>query len=108
MIRHRLPNRRRTQTVDLVHDGARYAVALGYDPAGRVRECFISGSKTGSTLAGLLDDAAILLSLALQHGASPDDLGRSMGRLGRVGERASVIGAVSDLIVANAAMEPLR
>src|SRR5437763_733303 len=83
---------RRTVTLALNHDGQAYAVALGYDPAGRVREVFISGSKTGSTLAGLLDDAAIVISLALQHGADPRALPNSMGQLGRQGERASVIG----------------
>jgi hypothetical protein len=104
-MRRRLPDRRRTLTLALDYDGQTYAVALGYDPTGRIHEVFVQGAKVGSGIEGLLDDAAVVLSLALQHGADPAALPRSMGRLGGNGERASVIGAVSDLIASNSAIE---
>ena len=101
MTRRRLPDRRRCLTLDLVHDGSRFAISIGYDGAGRAREVFISGSKSGSGLEAILNDASIAISLALQHGADPRALPNSMSQLGRPGERASVIGAAADVVAAN-------
>ena len=57
---------------------------------------FAGGAKSGSELDGLLDDAAILISLLLQHGVEPDALTRTVGRHGT--EPASIIGAIVDLL----------
>ena len=60
--------------------GRRYAVGCGFDPAGRVREVFLSGYRVGSELDSLLDDACVLVSIMLQGGWRPEELARHLGR----------------------------
>ena len=104
MVRQRLPNRRPNQTVSLVHDGTRYEVTLGFHPAtGKLREVFTHGARTGSDMDAILDDSSILLSLLLQHDVPPASLTASMGRLGEGQQRASVIGALAELLAREAA-----
>ena len=99
MARQRLPSRRPTRTAGLVYDGARYEVTVGFHPAtGDPRELFAHGAKAGSSMDGILDDASILLSLLLQHGVEPTSLAATMGRLGEGQQRASVVGAVVDVL----------
>ncbi|MCH8998776.1 MAG: ribonucleotide reductase [Proteobacteria bacterium] len=95
--RRRLPNRRENKTVDLVFEGQRYHVTVGFDLDGRPREVFCHGSKVGSSMDLILDDACVALSLLLQHGVDPQSLAHSMGRLGD-GAAASIIGALVDLV----------
>ncbi len=97
MPRKRLPDRRPNQTMDLVYDGTLYAVTVGFQPdTGEPREVFTHGARVGSSMDAILDDACILLSILLQHRVEPAALARSMGRLGRGGQAASVIGALTD------------
>ena len=96
MTRERLPDRRPSETVTSEHNGARFDVTVGLFPDGRVGEVFTAGAKAGSELDGLLDDAAILISLLLQHGVAPAALARIVGRLGDGTATASVIGAIID------------
>ena len=99
MARQRLPHRRPNQTAELVFDGTRYAVTMGFHPTtGEAREIFTHGAKVGSSMDGILDDACILLSLLLQHGVEPASLAATMGRLGEGQQRASIIGALADLL----------
>jgi hypothetical protein len=98
MARHRLPHRRPNLTVDLLFDGTRYAVTVGYRLDGRPGEVFTHGPKVGSMLDALLDDACIAVSLLLQHGLAPAALASSMGRLGDDRAPASIIGALADLL----------
>ncbi len=95
--RQRLPNRRENETVDLVFEGQRYHVTIGFAPDGRPGEVFCHGAKVGSGMDLLLDDVCVTLSLLLQHAVVPRDLGHSMGRLGD-GAAASIIGALVDLV----------
>ncbi len=80
--RQRLPSRRPNETADLDFDGARYAVTVGFYPDGRPGEVFTGNAKVGSSVEAVLDDAAILISLLLQHGVEPAALARTVGRLG--------------------------
>ena len=96
-----LPNRRPNETVDLLFEGQRYHVTIGFAPDGRPAEVFCHGAKAGSGMDRLLDDICVALSLLLQHGAKPQDLAHSMGRLDG-GMAASVIGALVDLIAEQA------
>ena len=95
--RQRLPNRRENETVDLMFEGQRYHVTVGFDLDGRPREVFCHGGKVGSGMDLILDDACVALSLLLQYGVEPQDLAHSMGRLGD-GAAASIIGALVDLV----------
>ena len=111
--RTRLPNRRPLITETLVVGGQAIEASVGFDAAGRPRELFLSGAKDGTDLAAILDDASVVLSVALQHSVSPAALVRSVARLSTArlappypvqpgddsrGLPASVIGAALDLV----------
>ena len=103
MNRQRLPDRRPSVTAVLVHDGRSYPVTIGFDVVNeRVGEVFTHGAKAGSNMDAILDDACIALSLLLQHGIEPASLASSMGRLGDGKTPASIIGALTDLLVREA------
>lgn len=95
MSRIRLPGRRPAETAEIVFDGRRFTVTVGFYPDGRPGEVFADGARIGSDLDALLDDACVALSLLLQHGVDPVRLAGSMGRLGDR-RPSSLIGAVVD------------
>jgi hypothetical protein len=100
MTRQPLPDRRPSVTTELVHESRSYSVTIGFDiSTGRLGEVFTHGAKVGSAMDGILDDACIALSLLLQHGVEPAALASSMGRLGDGKSPASIIGALTDLLV---------
>ncbi len=68
MTRERLPNRRRCELFDFAHDGRRWTACVGRYADGRLAEIFVEGPKDTALLA-LARDAAIIASIALQHGA---------------------------------------
>ena len=112
--RRRLPNRRSSETHALSVGNHSFTAAIGFDPAdGRPREVFLDGAKVGTEMAAILDDASVVLSLALQHGIRPATLAKSVARLPLVPltpadlaeaagpeqtAPASIIGAVLDLL----------
>jgi len=75
--------------------------AIGFDETERPAEVFLSGAKDGSGTAAILDDASVVISVALQHGILAKVLAKSISRqpdtMGRI-SAASVIGAVLDLV----------
>lgn len=92
MSRERLPNRRQGISRSLEWRGQRIDVTIGFDQAGEAREVFInSAGKIGAELRMILDDAAVLISLCLQHGIDALALYRSLGR-----ESHTVTGEPSD------------
>jgi hypothetical protein len=99
--RDRLPNRRRNRTVGIVFGNCPYDVTIGTYPGARLGEIFVHGAKVGSTMDLLLDDIAVVLSIALQHGLDPKNLAASMGRFYN-GEPASIVGALLDLLAREA------
>jgi hypothetical protein len=104
MMRHRLPNRRPAMTEEIVIDGAApFTATVGFAPDGRPAEVFLSGGKAGSALATILGDAAVLISIALQHGIPAAALGKSIARIpetvdGPPVAPASPLGAALDLL----------
>lgn len=95
MNRAVLPNRRSAVTTTIALDGWPTAHAtVGLDAAGHVRELFIRTTRPASDLDRLLDDAAVGLSLALQHGARARDLAAAVAR--RRDGPATIIGAALD------------
>jgi hypothetical protein len=81
MTRHRLPSRRVAETHAIAFNGRAYLVTVGRYEDGRIGEVFASASKQGSHIEAMLSNACVLASLALQHGASPADMARSMLRV---------------------------
>ncbi len=80
--RRRLPSRRPSHTETLEVAGQAFTATVGFDPADdQPRELFLSGGKEGSTLDALLADAAVLISVSLQHGVSAQALAKGVGRM---------------------------
>lgn len=79
---------------------------IGVNDAGQVSEIFLrptGGARVGSDVDGLCDDAAILLSLALQFGVPAEKLRSSLGSSS--GERTSLIGAAVDAITEESGLQ---
>lgn len=112
-IRQRLPNRRPAFSDEIAANNAVLTASAGFDPAtGRVRELFFSGAKSGSAIDLLTQDAAVVISVALQHGIPAERLARSIARTpteptrpedldatNRPAAPASLIGAALDWII---------
>ena len=109
MSRERLPDRRRAVNIDFRHvtpDGASvpFRATLGYYHDGRLGEVFLQSSKIGTDADVAIKDAAILLSFALQHGCTVEDVRLAMTR-SAAGAPEGAIGTLIDLI-ANLPPEP--
>ena len=110
--RKRLPNRRPSETLALHVGNHTFAATVGFDPEdGQPREVFLAGAKDGTDMAAILDDASVVISVALQHGVPAAALAKSVARLpsapltplaNPAGPRhtapASIIGAALDLL----------
>ncbi len=111
--RTRLLNRRPAVTQDIEVGGHRFTASVGFDEHDRPKEVFLRGAKDGTDLAAILDDASVVLSVALQFGIPAAALARSVARLpavplappyldqpgdSREKQPASVIGAALDFV----------
>lgn len=106
MNRAILPNRRPNSTIMTEWEGHEIAVTVGYDPAtADPREVF-ANTPRGGALQGTVADACVVISIALQHGVSPEALSRSLGRVPVWPEPmtapASPIGAIMAIVVGEA------
>ena len=80
--RKRLPNRRPSHTETLKVGGQTFTATVGFDPeTDRPYEVFLTAGKEGSLINAMLADAAVVISVALQHGVSAQSLAKSIGRL---------------------------
>jgi hypothetical protein len=95
--RKRLPYRRGAISTGFERDGAGFTITAGFYPDGRLGEIFLNADRANSLLDFLMSDAAILASLALQYGASLDELRHAMKRDAR-GTASSPIGTALDLL----------
>ena len=95
--RDRLPNKRACQTIAFERDGSQYQMTVGFYPDGRPGEIFLNHDRGDSLLDVLTSDAAILASLALQHGCTLETIAHALKRDAR-GVAASPIGAAVDRI----------
>lgn len=95
--RQRLPNKRVCETISFARDGSQYQMTVGFYPDGRPGEIFLNHDRSDSLLDVLTSDAAILASLALQHGCTLETLAHALKRDAR-GLAASPIGAALDII----------
>ena len=78
-MRQKLNNRRLTYTRVIETGADKYYVSFGLDLGDfTIREVFIRGSKVGSDMEILLDDASVVLSLALQYGLPLEQLLHSL------------------------------
>jgi len=102
--RQRLPDRRLATTFTFQHtypgsEPKTFTASVGHRPDGCVGEVFISLLDGTDKMSVDAHDAAVLLSLALQHGASLADMGKAMLR-GEDGKPHGWVGAAIDAILA--------
>ena len=99
-MRKKMPTRRPTATWNIEFEQQQLTGTIGYDPkTGLPREAFFSTrAKAGTVLDGLLYDAGVLLSLALQYGTPATALAKAVARL-EDGSPASPVGELIDVIV---------
>lgn len=99
-MRELLPQRRNSMTFELSHGGMNfdYAVTAGFYPDNRIGEIFIAGGKSGETIEAIARDAAVLMSIALQHGASLETLQHAITRNSQE-EPFTIMGAVIDELI---------
>ncbi|MBM3494692.1 MAG: vitamin B12-dependent ribonucleotide reductase [Armatimonadetes bacterium] len=67
-IRHKLPDERRSITHKFSIAGHEGYITVGMYDSGQPGEIFLTMSKEGSTISGLMDTIATMTSLALQYG----------------------------------------
>ena len=101
--RRQLPNRRRCIMHDVTVDNRTYTACIGLYSDDTPGELFLDGLKPGSAMAATLQDSAVAVSIALQHGVKATEMAKSMSRQPALAwqpsaEPASVIGASLDLM----------
>jgi len=99
MSRRILPQRRRAETFTVVHWNQAFAVTVGFYPDGTVGEVFIESRKTGGDVEAIARDSAVVVSLALQHGAAVEAIAHAITRSSN-GAPSSILGAVVDALAA--------
>lgn len=97
--RHRLPNRRPSETLELIAGGLGFTCTFSRFADGRVAEIFLSNHKTNSMADQLARDAAVVFSIEVQCGADPEVIRRALGRDAR-GNATSPLGCALDIIAA--------
>jgi ribonucleoside-diphosphate reductase alpha chain len=104
-VRRRLPHRRLHELVEFDHGGFRYTAGIGRFADGRIAEVFLNCAKTGTAVEAAARDAAIVASIALQHGASPTTLQHALTRNGD-GTASGPLGTLLDLLAAREGTAP--
>jgi hypothetical protein len=84
-----------------------YYVTHGMFASGEAAEIFISGNKPTSETAQIVSDAGVILSIALQSGASLDVLRHAVAR-NRDGSPVTIIGAALDVVSARIAVNDIE
>jgi hypothetical protein len=105
MTRLVLPQRRPTFTLDMCDEAGRPDLTVAYSifeppdapPPYSVAEVFLTSRKIGSSFEAIARDAAILMSLALQHGCPLDTIRHALTR-NADGTAQSLMGRVVDRI----------
>src|SRR5947209_16219331 len=78
--RNRLPNRRHAENFEFELEGLHYTATVGRFPDGTIGELFLNNHKSNSSADTAARDSAIVLSIALQHGADLGTIQRALCR----------------------------
>ncbi|WBL78818.1 hypothetical protein I3J27_38820 [Bradyrhizobium xenonodulans] len=81
-LRTRLNDRRAHWLFRFECDGQSYTGGIGRFEDGRIAEVFINGTKVGTAAETNAQDAAIVASLALQHGCPVETIQHALAREG--------------------------
>lgn len=103
MGRDRLPNRRGLTAFDFTVGQVHYVASAGFfdDDLARPAEIFLDGGKPGSAVAVAARDAAVVLSIALQHGVPAESIRAALTRAND-GTASGPVGVVLDRLAADA------
>lgn len=101
MNRRRLPNRRSHETITFFFRGLAYTAGVGRFHDGSLAEVFIDCAKGSTPVAADARDAAVTLSIALQHGVPPEAIRAAVTRESD-GSTSGIVGAVLDLLAEGA------
>lgn len=83
--RRRLPDRRAHETITFRHEGQQFLGGVGRFSDGAIAELFINGSKFGSAAEASAQEAALVASMALQHGCPLDTIKHALTAKGVAG-----------------------
>ena len=96
-LRDRLKDRRPHWLYRFECDGQSYTGGIGRFDDGRIAEIFINGSKVGTAAETNAQDAAVVASLALQHGCPLETIRHALARTGSsAGPLATLLAVVED------------
>lgn len=99
MTRERLPDRRANVSVGIHTQGAAGRATWGFYADGRPAELFLDVGKPGSGMAEAARDAALVLSIALQHGVPLAEIAAALSR-DPSGAAAGPVGVAVDALAA--------
>jgi hypothetical protein len=99
--RHRLENRRFSETFDLEVAGLRYTATVSRFADGSIGELFLNNHKSNSAADTNARDAAITFSIAVQHGADPEVIRKALCRDSK-GRASGPLGVALDIIAGDA------
>jgi hypothetical protein len=97
MTRERLPNRRPCEFLEFEHAGLRFTLCTGFYLDGRIAEIFLSSTKPGSPIEAIARDAAVTVSISLQHGVAIETIKHALTR-DHDGGPATLLGAALDAL----------
>ena len=100
--RNRLPNRRPAESFEVEVEGLRYIATVGRFADGTIGELFLNNHKSNSSADTTARDSAIVLSIALQHGADLEAIRRALCRDSQ-GRASGPLGAALDIIMGSIA-----
>jgi hypothetical protein len=98
-FRRRLPDRRLSTSFDVEVGGLHYTCTVGWFPDGTIGEVFLNNHKSNSMADTNARDAAIVFSIAVQHGADPEVIRRALCRDAQ-GRASGPLGEALDRIAA--------
>ena len=81
MNRRILPQRRRAETFTVIHWNQPFTVTAGFFDDGTIGEVFVNSRKTGGDVEAIARDAAVVISLALQHGTPIETIRRAVTKV---------------------------
>jgi hypothetical protein len=100
--RSRLPNRRPAENFEIEVEGLGYIATVGRFLDGTIGELFLNNQKSNSAADTAARDSAIVLSIALQHGADLGTIQRALSRNSQ-GRAIGPLGAALDVIMGGSA-----
>jgi ribonucleoside-diphosphate reductase alpha chain len=99
--RTRLDNRRPSENFTFELDGLRFTATASRFTDGRIAELFLNNHKHGNQSDTNARDAAIVFSLAVQHGADAEQIRRALCRDSH-GRALGPLGAALDVLAGRA------